>query len=158
VHLVNIYNVDQTNLLFCLETTYTWAKKGSKSVPVPACQTSQHATVMLGLNATVTDKLPPFLVFKGSAKPTGRIFRELQRQEGYTEECHYACNEKAWFNEAIILQWIDTVWRPTLEAKNGQLTYLLLDECPVHMTEKVIRAFNALITELELIPGGYTAK
>jgi DDE superfamily endonuclease len=97
-------------------------------------------------------------VFKGSAKPTGNIFRELQLGDGYTEECLYACNEKAWFNETIMLQWIEKVWKPTVQAKNGRLTYLLLDECPVHMTANVIRAFNELITELELIPGGYTAK
>jgi transposase-like protein len=154
----DIFNVDQTNMAFSLEAKDTWATKGCKSVPVAAAETSARATIMLGTNATGTVKLPPFIVFKGSSKRTGRVLRELQVGEGYPEGCHYTCQEKAWFNEEIMLQWIDTVWRPHVESRGSRLTYLLMDEFAVHLTASVEQAFVSLNTEVEIIPGGYTSK
>jgi DDE superfamily endonuclease len=70
----DIFNADQTNLPFSLESTYTWAKKNSQKVVVLSVCSNQRATVMLGCNASGTVKLPPFLVFKGSCASTGWIY------------------------------------------------------------------------------------
>jgi DDE superfamily endonuclease len=154
----DIFNCDQTNLPFSLEAVYTWARMASRSVAVSSSDTSQRATVMLGANASGTTKLPPYLVFKGSSKSTGRIFKELRKGEGYTPYCKYSVNEKAWFNEEVMLDWIEVVWKPITVDRGGKLTYLLLDEFAVHVTSSVEAAFADLNTEVDIIPGGYTPK
>jgi DDE superfamily endonuclease len=140
-----------------MDTTYTWAKRNSRSVPVQGCTSSQRATVMLGCNGTGTEKLPPYMVFKGSHNTSGRIFQELRKKEGYPSDLEYAVQPKAWFDEQIMLDWIDKVWKPLMVKRNHRLTYLLIDECPVHLTSRVQEAFVKLNTEVDLIPPGYTA-
>jgi hypothetical protein len=41
----NIYNADQTNVYFSLESVYTYAEMGSKTVSVRAVDSSQRCTV-----------------------------------------------------------------------------------------------------------------
>jgi transposase-like protein len=158
ITLDDVFNVDQTNLPFNLENIYTWARRSSRSVAVPGVATAQRATVMLGCNATGSCKLKPFIVYKGASGVTGRIYQELRRRDGYSPDCEYAVQEKAWFNERIMLQWIDSIWRPLIETRQNRKTYLLLDDFGVHLTRPVLTAFSDLRTEIEVIPAGYTAR
>jgi DDE superfamily endonuclease len=151
------FNVDQTNLPFSMESTYTWAKRNSRSVPIRSASSNQRATVMLGCNATGTIMLPPFMVFKGSTAQTGRIYQELRQSDGYPDGVELTVQEKVWFDESIMLQWIQVVWRPMMEKRNMRKTYLLLDEFGVHTTASVIEAFSKLNTDIEMIPAGNTA-
>jgi DDE superfamily endonuclease len=137
---------------------YTWAKKGSKEVPIQGADSSGRATAMLGTNASGTHKLPPFLIFQGSAKRTGRIYQELQKRDGYPADLEYAVQKRAWMDEATMIQWIEKVWKPCTDGKGGRCTYLLLDECTSHLTSKVAQAFQKCNTEIDIIPWGYTAK
>jgi DDE superfamily endonuclease len=99
------------------------------------------------------------VVFKGSAKePSGRVYKELKKGEGYTEECLYITQDKAWFDEQVMLNWIKRVWKKLIEQRSGKLTYLLLDEFAVHVTSKVLDALAKLNTEVDIIPVGYTLK
>jgi hypothetical protein len=77
----DVYNVDQTNLPFSIEGVYTWAQQNSESVALKGSKTDGRATVMSGTNATGTQKLPPFLIFKGTMN--GRIAREIRQKVGY---------------------------------------------------------------------------
>jgi hypothetical protein len=43
----NVYNADQTNVYFSLESVYTYAETGSRTVSVKACDSNQCCTVML---------------------------------------------------------------------------------------------------------------
>jgi DDE superfamily endonuclease len=103
-------------------------------------------------------KLPLYVVFKCSAKPSGRVYKELKKGEGYTEECMYITQDKAWFDEQVMLDWIERVWSKLIEDRGGKLTYLLLDEFAVHVTSKVLEALVKLSTEVDIIPAGYTSK
>jgi DDE superfamily endonuclease len=153
----DIFNADQTNLPFSIECNYTWARRNSRSVPVPSIESNQRATVMLGCNASGSIKLTPFMVFKGSSNPTGRIYQELRQKENYPHDVEYAVQEKAWFNEQIMLMWIEKIWKPVIELREYRVTYLLLDDFGVHLTATVKEAFLKLKTEVDIIPPGYTS-
>jgi DDE superfamily endonuclease len=66
--------------------------------------------------------------------------------------------EHAWFNEIVMLDWIEIVWKCEVAVSTHNIYYLLLDSCTIHMTAKVRTAFNECNTEVDFIPLGYTSK
>jgi hypothetical protein len=153
-----IYNCNQTNYFYSMESSYTYAAKGSKTVALRGAESTSRCTVMLGMNRSGTNKLPPYIIFKGVSNSTGRILREIEKKENLPDDCEYGVQEKAWMDEAQMLLWIQKVWRPFTAAKEGKMTFIILDECRTHMTSAVAKAFSDCRTEVEYIPGGYTAK
>jgi transposase-like protein len=153
----DVFNVDQTNVPFSLESTYTYDHRGRKTVSIQGAVTSSRATAMIGTNASGTEKIPPFLIYKGSASTTGRIYQELRKREGYPAELEYGVQKSAWMDEELMLQWLDKVWKPVTEARQGKKTLLLLDVYAAHMTSAVMQVFANLNTEVEFVPNGYTS-
>ena len=87
----------------------------------------QRATVMLAV-ALDGSKLPPLIIFKGSAN--GLVHREINSaRSGYPTGAIYAIQAKAWVNEAIYLKWIIDVFKPY---SNGRPSLLFVDKCSVH--------------------------
>jgi transposase-like protein len=155
----DVYNCDQTNCYYSMESSYTWGPKGSKTVAIKGADTASRCTIMLGANLTGTNKLPPYIIFKGvQSSITGRIARDILVKRNLPDECEYGVQEKAWMNEIEMLRWIEVVWKPFTAAREGKQTYLILDECRTHMTAKIASAFIECDTEVDFIPGGYTAK
>lgn len=148
----NIFNCDQTNIDFDQAARYTLAEKGSKTVSIKGADSSNRAGVMLCCSKF--EKTPPFVVFKGAYTKYGRIKKELLAREGFPENCFFTCQKKAWFDERVMLQWIEDCWKPVADKRPGELLYLLLDECRTHLTSNVRKAFDALHTEIDFIPGG----
>jgi hypothetical protein len=64
IPLSNVYNVEQTNCYNSMETRFTLAKKGSKTVSVKGADSSNHCTIMLGASVS-GEKLLPYIFFKG---------------------------------------------------------------------------------------------
>ena len=82
--------------------------------------------------------LPPMFMFKGSSK--GRIVREFRT---YDERGVYACQEKAWMDEKIMLRWVDTILKPYVEtAPVGIRPILFLDLYCCHMMTSVVLAIQ----------------
>jgi transposase-like protein len=154
---VDCYNCDQTNVHFSQEPGFTYATKGSRTVGIKGAECQNRCTVMLGCNA-VGDKIPPFIIFKGTYNRSGRVRKELEERIGYPDMMEFGVQPKAWMDEKLMLDWIEKVWKPFTNAKDNKLTYLLLDECRTHLTENVKFAFSELNTEVDFIPGGYTGK
>jgi hypothetical protein len=44
----NVYNVDQTNIYYSMESSYTLAPKGSRAVTVKGANSNKHCSVILG--------------------------------------------------------------------------------------------------------------
>jgi hypothetical protein len=139
-----------------MEQRFTWAKKGSRTVGIVGADSTSRCTIMLGSNLSGTHKLPPYIIFKGS--PTGRINQELLRRDNLPPDCEFGVQERAWMDEAQMVRWIKTVWKPFTETREGRITYLLLDECRTHMTSVVKSMLDDCRTEVDFIPGGYTSK
>ena len=85
-------------------------KIGVRSVNM---QTSTSSTMRVTLTVTITasgKSLTPMMVYKG--KTTGIIQLGFPN---YPEGCFYACQERAWMDESMMLAWIDKVLKPTLK-------------------------------------------
>lgn len=109
-----------------------------------------RCTVLLGITASGL-KLPPLLVFKGTA--TGRVRREFVN---YNPGARYATQEKAWVDQAVMQRWIETVWTPWTAMHPR--SYLLMDQFTVHKTAETTNAIQARGTRIDYILEGCTSK
>jgi hypothetical protein len=153
----NVYNADQTNVYFSLESVYTYAETGSRTVSVKACDSNQRCTVMLCANKA-GEKVIPYIVFKGKNTKFGLVKKEIHRRIGYPKDVELAVQDNAWFDEVVMLDWIDRVWKREVAVDPNEIYYLLLDSFTTHMTGPVRRAFEECNTEVDFIPPGYTSK
>ena len=118
--LDRIYNIDETGLFYRMPPNQTLSTK-----PVLGQKKDKtRITVLLGVNATGTDKLVPWVI--GNAKrlrPLSRI--NLERLPVY-----YRANPKAWMNSSLfeeVLCHMDSYFR----AQNKKIL-LLVDNAPSH--------------------------
>ena len=153
-----VANFDETNIYFSPDIKHTLADRGSRSVAVRKLDSSNRCSAMLGCNA-VGHKYPPFIIWKGENKVTGRIIRECgqPQKHGLADGLIYTVQEKAWMDEPAMLTWVEKVWKPITETAEGPWL-LILDEAQAHLTQSVRLQIAATYTELEIIPGGYTSK
>ena len=109
IPLSNIYNADQTNCYYSLESKYTLTKRGSRTVAVRGSGSTSRCTLMLGVSMDGR-KLPPYIVFKGEKK--GRIAGEFNNSQvhGYPEGVLLCTQNHAWFDEDVMLDWIEKCW------------------------------------------------
>ena len=147
-----VVNIDETNVDFDMTGRVTLARRGSRTVSVSSTESSNRVSVLLGVTMSGI-KLKPFLIFKG--KPEGRIIREFS-QLNYPDGCIYTVQEKAWIDEASFGVWIEKVWRLFCEDKPA--TYLIMDQCKVHMMNSTVSQLQYLGTEVEFILAGYTSR
>ena len=147
-----IINMDQTPIFFSMTPGTTLDQVGVRSVNV---RTSTSSTVRVTLTVTITGSgksLTPMMVYKG--KPTGRIQLGFPN---YPEGCFYACQERAWMDESVMLAWIDKVLKPYIKtAPIGIHPVILLDHYRFHMMESVVNIIQDLGCAVEHIPGGCT--
>ena len=151
-----IANFDETDVQFAMETRNTIAYRGERTVSVKKPDGNARCTVMLGVSAD-GKKFAPYVIYKG--KRGARVEKELRKWEdnGYSNGCFYKAQEKAWMNEAVMLDWIEKVWKPFAMSKNGKLTMLIVDQMSAHQTPAVKRAIEKCGSLLEFIPKGYTS-
>jgi DDE superfamily endonuclease len=155
VDCCNIYNADETNMYFSPQPTSTYAPRGSKTVSIKGADSSSRCTIMLGASM-LGGKLTPFVIFKGKNSRTGHIRREIDRRDGYLDGMEFGVQECAWMDEALMLEWIEKMWKPSIS--RNKISYVILDECRSHLTAEVRKAFADCNTEVDLIPGGYTSR
>ena len=152
-----IINMDQTLVFFSMVPNKTLNIAGERSINV---RTSTRSTMQLTCAVTVSaagDILRPFIVFKG--KRDGRIAREFGNPEksGFLVDCSYMCQERAWMDEAVMLQWVKEVLEPwSKDVPPGIVPYLLLDSYKCHLMSSVVHAIQDLGIEVEHISGGCT--
>ena len=152
-----IINMDQTPDFFSMVPNKTLNVAGERSINV---RTSTGSTMRLTCAATVSaarDILRPFIVFKG--KHDGRIACEFQNpgKSGFPVGCSYICQDRAWLDEAMMLQWVKEVLEPwSKHVPAGIVPYLLLDSYKCHLMSSVVHAIQDLGIEVDHIPGGCT--
>ena len=152
-----IINMDQTPVFFSMVPNKTLNVAGERSINV---RTSMGSRMRLTCAVTVSaagDILRPFIVFKG--KCDGRIVCEFQNPEksGFPVDCSYICQDRAWMDEAVMLQWVKEVLEPwSKHVPAGIVPYLLLDSYKCHLMSSVVRAIQDLGIEVDHIPGGCT--
>jgi hypothetical protein len=141
-----------------MENNYTWAQKGTRTVTVRKADSSHRCSVLLCTNMTGSLKMEPFLVFKGAKTRGGRIIGELQAKEGYPTELGMTVQNRAWLDQETFVDWVSDYWKPFVESNGIEISYMILDESTVHLTQSVKDALIACGTEFDYIPGGYTSR
>jgi DDE superfamily endonuclease len=160
----NLCNFDETNVFFSPQSKKTLAHKGSKTVSALKAESTQRCTAMIGVTGD-GDGFPPYIIYKGKDSDRGLIYPQLKRvmaarhevevYDGYPTSNYYAVQENAWMDSELVVDWVNYVFRPWAETKDGP-TLLLLDEFTGHMTSEVREAVSDCGAFLEFIPGGYT--
>ncbi len=156
-NLDDVLNMDQTPIPFSFHSNTTLEVIGARTVHARA-STTDTKRVTLAATVTASGKmLTPFVIFKG--KPQGWI---ANRKFGtYPESGRYACQDKAWMDEAKMNEWIDTVlqpWKANRDKNNPSVEppILILDAYRVHQMGTVVNWIQSMGIEVVHILAGCT--
>jgi hypothetical protein len=69
----------------------------------------------------------------------------------------YTVQKDAWFDETVMLEWIQRVLKPFVEEHANQATHVILDDFTAHKTAKVNNAIQRLGMTSDLVLPGFTA-
>uniref|UniRef100_K7GHM1 Uncharacterized protein n=1 Tax=Pelodiscus sinensis TaxID=13735 RepID=K7GHM1_PELSI len=141
-----IGNADQTPLNFNNPYNRTLEVKGAKTVSIATTGHEKSRFTMLACMAN-RRKLPPYIVFKRKTMPKNVIFPNT---------VHVRVHPKGWIYEALMLDWLQTVWvkRPGGLMRKWSLT--VLDAFWCHRMPSVKKRLQQDKTDLAIIPGGMT--
>ena len=69
-----------------------------------------------------------FIAFKGTSDE--QISRQLaiNPPNEFPVSVKYSCQARAWVHQAVLLNWIEQVWKPWTQGFLGETTYLLIDD------------------------------
>jgi DDE superfamily endonuclease len=151
-----IINMDQTPVFFSMTPKTTLDERGTRTVNVRASTGStMRITVAVGVTAA-GGTLPLMIVYKG--KKNGRIVREFtDTSKGYPDGCTYVCQDNAWMDERVMLEWVDVVLKPFVaDAPPDIVPLLFLDSYKCHLMSSVVSKIQELGVEVQHIPGGCT--
>jgi len=146
-------NMDQTNQFYGSSPKSTINVRGQRTVNMQkGAEESKRCTVALTATAA-GGFLTPFIVYKG-VKGGTIDKRELPQ---HPQGAVYTVQNKAWFNEEVMLHWVEHVLAPYVAtAPVGIIPILFLDSFKVHLLGIVANAIQSLGVQVEFIPGGCT--
>lgn len=147
--LSQIGNADETPIFFDMPSAQTVHTKGDRQVHIrtAGCEKAR-ITVMLACTAD-GHKLPPYVVLKRKTMP---------KNENFPKGVHIRCQEKGWMTEALVMDWIKTVWCRRPGALLARQSMLVLDAFRGHLSEGVKKKLQEEATDLVVIPGGMTSQ
>jgi hypothetical protein len=170
-------NMDQTPVNHAMNPKDTINRRGTRTINLrTAGGDSRRVTVAITITVS-GHQLPLLVVFKGKSihldtantvtnimvdccvliagMPNGMIAR--REVPTLPAGSIYCLNEKAWFNEQIMHDWIEHVLAPYLAmAPPGLIPILFLDQFRVHKMGLIVNAIQALGVQVEFIPAGCT--
>ena len=116
----DIFNCDETALFFRMLPNQTLATKAVRGQKMD----KERVTVLLGCNATGTEKLKPFVIGK-STRP-----RALRGFNMDALSVHYRSNSKAWMRSDLFSEWLGILNQKMQD--QGRKILLLLDNAACH--------------------------
>jgi transposase-like protein len=151
-----IVNMDETNIKFDMVGTTTLASRGSRTIAIKTTGSPNRCTVLLAVTMS-GQKLPPFVIFKG--KHNGRIMRSFANNNNpnFPISQRYTCQENAWMDRTVFLHWVEQVWKPFVEGRDDEKTYLLMDDFSVHKMGECVNAVKMCGSDVDHITPGYTS-
>lgn len=146
--LGQIGNADQTPVYLDMPSAFTVHEKGARQVRVRSTGNEKtRVTVMLSCTADGR-KLPPYVVFKRKTLP----------KDNFPKNVLVRCQEKGWMDEALVLDWVKSVWCRRPGALLSFPSILVLDAFRCHLAESVKKLLRESGTKLVVIPGGMTSQ
>ncbi len=170
-------NMDQTPINHTMNPKDTIDRRGMGTINLQMAG-GDSRRVIVGVTIKGSGhQLPSLVVFKGKSihfctvntvsnilvdcciltagMPNGTIAR--REVPTLPEGSIYRLNEKAWYNEQIMLDWIKHVLAPyAATALPGIIPILFWDQFRVHKMGRIVNAIQALGVQVEFIPAGCT--
>ncbi len=168
-------NMDQTPVLHTMNPKDTINRRGTKTINLRTAGGDSRGLIVTVTITASGHQLPSLDVFKGksmnfcTANTVSNIMVDCcvltAGMPNRTFACRevptlpvgsiYRLNEKAWFNEQIMLNWIKHVLTPYIAtALLGIIPILFLDQFRVHKMGSIANAIQALGVQVEFIPAG----
>ncbi|XP_049963501.1 tigger transposable element-derived protein 6-like [Schistocerca serialis cubense] len=116
----NLYNTDETGLLYQLMPEKTMAFRGEKCKG--GKQSKVHLTVLLCSDASGTHKLTPLVIRRSASQRCFKYVKSLP--------VNYKTNPKAWMTPTLFSKWL-LLLDKKMSMKNKK-TALLVDNCSAH--------------------------
>lgn len=150
-----VLNMSQTTVPFSLGSGQTLELRGATTVTVKSTGNKKtRCTVSLTIAADGS-KLKPMIIFKG--QPHGRVATTELTRSPYRNRAFLCCQESAWQDSDNLIQWVDAVLVPHLQAKAaGAPAFLFLDDSKCPQSPHFIAKLAAMGIHLERIPNKYT--
>jgi hypothetical protein len=144
-----LFNMDQTAIYANVGVDKTVDLVGVTTVPVTSGGSeSYRCTLAITVCADGRVFIPHF-VFKGV--DGGNVSTEVNAFAN-DNEAVFSVQENAWFNERVMLEYVEKVWKYIVT----EPSVLILDSLKVHKSEAVMNAFADLGTIVVHVPGGAT--
>ena len=146
-------NMDQTPMWYAMTAKGTIEHRGAPTVNIhTATGNGRRVTVAVTITAS-EHQLLSMIIFKG--KPNERIAKK--EVPTLPAGLFYKLNNKAWFNEQVMLNWVALVLKPYVAtAPEGIIPVISLDMFSVHMMVLVVNNIQALSDQIQFILGGCT--
>lgn len=152
--LSEIMNLDETPIPFEYLDGHTYDFCGAKTVSGKSDRSGwdkRQATVILYIFADGVSRIPPKLIFHGTAGPNGQIFK----QEGhlYSGGVTVEFNETAYNNQGLFQKWIVEELVPLVRRD----FLLVMDVAAFHKTPEILDLLRRSSVTTALIPSGCTS-
>jgi hypothetical protein len=169
--------MDQTPALHAMNPKDTINRRGTKMINLHMVGRDSGCVTMTITITASGHQLPLLVVFKGKSihfcnantdtkimvdfcvLTAGMPNRMIPHREVPTlpTSSIYHLNKKAWFNEQIMLDWIEQVLAPCIAMELlGIIPILFLDQFRVHKIGLIVNAIQALGVQVEFIPASCT--
>ena len=146
-------NMDQTNQFYGSSPKLTINVRGQRTVNMrKGADDSKRCTVALTVTAA-GQFLQPFIVYKGVV---GGTIDKRELPTKHPSGAVYTVQKKAWFDERVMLFWVEVLAPYVATAPVGVIPILFLDSFKVHLLGTVALAIESLGVQIEYIPGGCT--
>ncbi|RPA95043.1 DDE-domain-containing protein, partial [Choiromyces venosus 120613-1] len=147
----NIFNVDETPLLFEYLNGYTYNPKGDKTIWVKETRSGWNkrmASLVLCVFADGFNRVPPLIIFHGK----GNVYEKEKNL--YHPGILVEFNEEAYMNEKLFYRYLQEHVIPVLV---GRPSLFALDLCSAHKTESVLQLLHSNHIIPSLIPASCTS-
>uniref|UniRef100_K7FIA3 HTH CENPB-type domain-containing protein n=1 Tax=Pelodiscus sinensis TaxID=13735 RepID=K7FIA3_PELSI len=142
-----IGNTMMTPLNFDNPYNRTLEVKGAKTISIASTgHGKSRFTVMIACMADGT-KLPPYIVFKCKTMPKNVIFLNT---------VHMRVHPKGWIDEALMFDWLQTVWAKRPGGLMRKRSLIVLDAFWCHCMPFINKRLQKDKTDLAIIPGRMT--
>ncbi|GMG17681.1 unnamed protein product [Phytophthora fragariaefolia] len=144
-----VFNMDHTGSVAYTTANTTVEQVGVHLVPALTAGSNSQCITMTVLVRADGVMLPPHFVFKG--QPGGEVEREV-RSCVPPHVATYSVQENAWFDERVMLKWIEESFRFNATS----YSVLLLDALKRHKMDSVSDELGAMGTSVHFVPPGCT--
>ncbi|KAF4139781.1 DDE superfamily endonuclease, partial [Phytophthora infestans] len=142
--------IEEDGILSCQTGSEKYSSVYNMEINGDKHRYERSASVFLAASAT-GNKLPPLIVYAGV--PGGPVSQEVSNPSFGAAAVEHTVQKKAFCNEAVMLDWIERIWKPSVYG----CRLLILDSLKTHKMASVRPALGEhCCTQVEFAPPGIT--